>query len=439
MSITPLNTVSVTPAIAAPATRRRWAWAFALYTAAINLGFSRAIWVIYLAAHGYSPFAIGLFETCFHLAKFLAEVPTGVFADLAGRRRSLVVSCALGAAGELLFVAPTPPLIALSFALQGTAFAFRGGADSAILWSMAGQSGASGDGGTSGDARQTHRYSRLYSSMFLVLLASEAVGTATGGFLSEIATALPFICQGTAIGLGIVPALLLPERRLVKSEHAERPHPLAHAREGLRAAWRDPALLGLLLLSGLTGGIMTTTSLFGQLYFTALGFSIAAVGLIFAVSIFPSALFTSLAPRLIRLQPERRVLALCIGAETLGLLLMATGVRAFGLLGFLVLFYGSDALLTPAISTYLNARSPEAQRATVLSFDTGLFSAVMIVLFPLFGLGLSHLPFRPMLLGVAALLAGGALAIALSMRLLRARQRLPVAASLEQAVDAQEG
>lgn len=439
MSITPLDTVSVTPAIAAPATRRRWAWAFALYTAAINLGFSRAIWVIYLAAHGYSPFAIGLFETCFHLAKFLAEVPTGVFADLAGRRRSLVVSCALGAAGELLFVAPTPPLIALSFALQGTAFAFRGGADSAILWSMAEQSGASGDSGSaSGDAGQTHRYSRLYSSMFLVLLASEAVGTATGGFLSGIATALPFICQGAAIGLGIVPVLLLPERRLAKNEHAERPHPLVHAREGLRAAWRDPALLGLLLLSGLTGGIMTTTSLFGQLYFTALGFSVAAVGLIFAVSIFPSALFTSLAPRLIRLHPERRVLALSIGAETLGLLLMATGVRALGLLGFLVLFYGADALLTPAISTYLNARSPEAQRATVLSFDTGLFSAVMIVLFPLFGLGLSHLPFRPMLLGVAALLAGGALAIALSMRLLHARRRRP-AASLEHAVDAQEG
>lgn len=415
MSITPLDTVNSTLAIAAPATRRRWAWAFALYTAAINLDFSRAIWVIYLAAHGYSPFAIGLFETCFHLAKFLAEVPTGVFADLAGRRRSLVVSCALGAAGELLFVAPTPPLVVLSFALQGSAFAFRGGADSAILWTMAERSD---------EADRSHRYSRLYSLMFLVLLASEAAGTASGGFVSGVATALPFVCHAAALVLGIVPVLLLPERRLAPGVPIERPHPLAHAREGLRAAWRDPALLGLLLLSGLTAAIMTTTSLYAQLYFTALGFTIAGVGLIFAVSIVPSALFTSLAPRLIHRQPERRVLALCVGAETFGLLLMATGVRAIGLLGFLVLVYGADALLTPAISTYLNARSPEAQRATVLSFDTGLFSAVMIVLFPLFGLGLTHLPFRPMLLGVAALLLGGALAITLYTRLLRARRRL---------------
>ena len=415
MSITPLDTVSPAAApSASPATRRRWAWAFALYTAAINLGFSRAIWVIYLAAHGYSPFAIGLFETCFHLAKFLAEVPTGVFADLAGRRRSLVVSCALGAAGELFILAPAPALIALSFALQGTAFAFRGGADSAILWAMAEQAG---------EADRSHRYSRLYSAMFLVLLVSEAVGTASGGFLSGVATALPFICQGTATALGIVPVLLLPERRVPRPEHAERPHPIAHARDGFRAAWRDPVLLGLLLLSGLTGGIMTTTSIYGQLYFTALGFTIAGVGLIFAVSIVPSSLFTSLAPRLIRAQPARRVLALCVGAETLGLLLMATGVRTLGLLGFLVLFYGADALVMPAISTYLNARSPEAQRATVLSFDTGLFSAVMIVLFPLFGFGLTRLPFRPMLLGVAALLGGGALAIALCVRLLQSKRR----------------
>lgn len=417
MNTPSLDTVRpVPPTIAPPATRRRWTWAFALYTAAINLGFSRAIWVIYLAAHGYSPFAIGLFETCFHLAKFLAEVPTGVFADLAGRRRSLAVSCALGAAGELLFAVPAAPLIALSFALQGTAFAFRGGADSAILWAMAERSD---------EADRSHRYSQLYSAMFLVLLTSEAVGTAAGGFLSGVAAALPFICQGAAIGLGIVPVLLLPERRLApEALHVERPHPLAHARDGFRAAWRDPALLGLLLLSGLTSGIMTTTSLYSQLYFTTLGFAVAGVGLIFAVSIVPSALFTSLAPRLIRAQSARRVLALCVGAEVTGLLLMATGGRALGLLGFLVLFYGSDALVTPALSTYLNARSPEAQRATVLSFDTGLFSAVMIVLFPLVGLGLTHVPFRPMLLGIAVLLGGGALAIAFCVRLLQTRRRV---------------
>lgn len=58
----------------------------------------------------------------------------------------------------------------------------------------------------------------------------------------------------------------------------------------------------------------------------------------------------------------------------------------------------------------------------MLSFDTGLFSAVMIVLFPLFCLGLTHLPFQPVLLGMAALLGGGTLAVALGVWLLHSNR-----------------
>ena len=106
--------------IAPPATQRRWAIAFGLYTAATNLIFTQGVWVISLSIHGFSPFAIGLFETCFHVAKFLAEAPTGIFADLVGRRLSLIVSALLVVVAELLFLAPTPTLIAISFGLRGS-------------------------------------------------------------------------------------------------------------------------------------------------------------------------------------------------------------------------------------------------------------------------------------------------------------------------------
>src|SRR5215813_12157600 len=101
------------------ATQRRWSLAFGVYSAATSLTFTQGFWVIYLATRGYSPFAIGLFEMTFHLAKFIAEVPTGIFADLVGRRASLIVAAVLAFVGELLFLVPSGPLIALSFALQG--------------------------------------------------------------------------------------------------------------------------------------------------------------------------------------------------------------------------------------------------------------------------------------------------------------------------------
>lgn len=402
-------------AVAEPrAVQRRWLLAFGLYTIATNTTFSQAVWVLYLASRGYSPFAIGLFETCFHVAKFVAEIPTGIFADLVGRRTSLVISCVIGAASNLLYLIPTPPALALCFALHGIAFAFKGGADSALLWTLADRSGA---------PEQSAWYSRMFSRMFVLTLAATTIGTASGGFLAGVNIMLPFLAGGAAIALGIPPLLMLPEVRST-GERLRRPRPLAHLRAGARAVWTDPVLLGLLLLSGLTSGVLTTTGYYSQLYFGGLGFSLAAVGVIVAVTVIPAASFAALAPRILRHLPRRTVLGLFVGLEAAGLLALASEQRVLALLGFVVLLQVGDAVLYPAISTYLNERSPEEQRATILSLETGLFSAIMIVIFPLFGLGLTHISYGSAYLWTFAALVGGtALIVAGIVLLLRRRAR----------------
>ncbi len=411
MSLPSVPTIAEPPTIeiAPPATQRRWAIAFGLYTAATSLTFTQGVWVVYLALHGFSPFAIGLFETCFHVAKFLAEAPTGIFADLMGRRLSLVISALLVVVAELLFLAPTPGAIAASFALQGVAFAFRGGADSALLWTLVERAGGH---------EKAARYSRLFSRMFVVMLLVQTAGIASGGFLLDVGQALPFICTGLASALAILPLLALPEQRV---HAAHRPHPLAHLHEGLRAVGRDPALLGLLLLSGLTAGVMTTIGYYTQLFYHSIGFSLAALGLLLALPVVPDAIFAAATPRIMRWLPRRWLLAVFVGAELLGLLALATRIPALALVGYLGLLHVGDSVLYPAISTYLNERSPEAQRATILSLETGLFSAIMIVLFPLFGFGLTRIDFGVAYLWTFVALLVGALGIVALVRLLRRR------------------
>jgi MFS family permease len=394
--------------LASPATQRRWAIAFGLYTAATNLIFTQGVWVVYLALNGYSPFAIGLFETCFHAAKFLAEAPTGVFADLVGRRLSLIVSALLVVVAELLFLAPTPALIATSFALQGVAYAFRGGADSALLWTLVERAGGE---------EKAARYSRLFSRMFVIVILTQTMGVASGGWLVGFGRALPFVFSSITSALAILPLLALPEHR---AHAVHRVHPLAHLREGLRAVGRDPLLLGLLLLSGLTAGVMTTIGYYTQLFYSSIGFSLAAIGLLLAIPVVPDALFAAAAPRIMRWLPRRWVLAVFVGAELLGLLALATRVPILALVGYLGLLHVGDSVLYPAISTYLNERSPEAQRATVLSLETGLFSAIMIVLFPLFGFGLTYIDFSlAYLLAFVALLVGSGGIVALVWGMMR--------------------
>jgi MFS family permease len=376
---------------------KRWSWAFDAYNLSTNMLFTSAIWMIYLANHGYSPLALGLFEMLFHIAKCVTEVPTGIFADLLGRRRSLMLSCVLTAVSTLLLLAPGVTTIILSFLLSGTAYAFQGGAGEAILWNIAGYADPQ---------QQTRRYSQQVSRMYLVSMIGEMIGTTAGGYLGSLLILLPFLLRSFFAVLGLLPLYFLPEQKIAGHE---RPGALQHLSQSLQVVWRSPALTALLLISGLTTSCWQTIYFFYQLYLHGLGFSLNAIGLIVAASTATNFLFTALTPRAMRYLPERWLVPVCVGCELAGLALMSLPQAWPGLAGYLLCFQASVAVLSPAISTYINQRTPEAQRATVLSLQTGLFSAAMIVLFPLFGLGVTLIPYGVAYLWTLLALGVGAL------------------------------
>jgi MFS family permease len=120
---------------------------------------------------------------------------------------------------------------------------------------------------------------------------------------------------------------------------------------------------------------------------------------------------------------ERWLIPVFVGSEILGLALMSFPQAWVGLFGYLICFQASISVLDPAISTYINQRSPEAQRATVLSLQTGLFSAAMIVLFPLFGLSVTAIPYKIVYLWTLLVLTTSALGIGLLVFWLRRSYR----------------
>lgn len=382
---------------------RRWSLAFDLHNFSTNTAFTAAIWIVYLANHGYSPLELGLLEMLFHVAKFVTEIPTGIFADILGRRKSLIVYCIMTAADSLLFLTPTVPLMILSFVLAGTAYAFRGGASEAILWQIAGTAEPE-------PARQSQRYSRLVSRMYLVALLGELIGTTLGGYLGNLLMLLPFVLRVLFALLGILPLLFLPDQKI---EASERTSVLRHLGTSVRAVWRSPALVGLLLLSGLVDGCWQTIYYFYQLYLHGLGFSLDVIGVIVALSTATNFCFTATTPYLMRRLKESWLIPIFVASQILGLAMMSLPQAWASLFGYLICFQASVAVLDPAISTYINQRSPEAQRATVLSLQTGLFSAVMIVFFPLFGLGVTTIPYNVVYLWTLLALVVSALSILL--------------------------
>lgn len=68
-----------------------------IYTADFfsGLRITDAVWVALLAARGFSLWEIGLAESVFHVVSLLCEVPSGMAADLLGRKRpSCPAACA---------------------------------------------------------------------------------------------------------------------------------------------------------------------------------------------------------------------------------------------------------------------------------------------------------------------------------------------------------
>ena len=63
-----------------------------VYSFTSCLRLTDAVWVALLAARGFTLAQIGLAEAVFHLTSLLCEVPSGVAADLLGRRLNLAVS-----------------------------------------------------------------------------------------------------------------------------------------------------------------------------------------------------------------------------------------------------------------------------------------------------------------------------------------------------------
>jgi len=354
------------------------------YTFAANLNFMTAVRMIYLVQHGFPPVVIGLLETLRLVMQLLAEIPTGIFADLVGKRRSLACFCTLIALHSGLFLLPTTPLIVLSYVFAGVAWAFRGGANDALLWQIA---------LTSQPAQATARYSQLASRTALIGAASSMLGPALGGIFGNVLAILPFVATALLSLLALVPLHFLPEPPTLAEASPSRPHPLSYLTEGCRALWRDPLLLGLILLSALASSCWHTIFFFSQLYLQSFGLPLPRIGLVIALSTASYGVWTACAPRVMRWLPPRILLPSCLVVEMSGLLLMYPPWPMLNFLGYLVLLQAGEALLSLTLGAQINRRSPHRQRVTVLSCKTALFDAAMVVLFPLFGLGISTATF----------------------------------------------
>lgn len=237
------------------------------------------IFMLFQESRGLSFFQRLALGGLYSAVVILVEVPTGVFADRLGRRRSMmagaiamVVSCAIA------FQAESFPAFALAEIFAAMSMAMCSGADSAYLFDLL----AHHD--------RAHEYSRRESSASAMHLLGSAIAFAGGGLCAAVDLSLPYVITAAVATAAAVVAGLLGDDR-----HRQRALATAALPVGakLQSWWRDVGvalgqvrsnrrLAWLVGYSAVVFTLLRATIYVYQPYLDQRGFGTAEIGLLFA-------------------------------------------------------------------------------------------------------------------------------------------------------------
>lgn len=371
-----------------------------------NLSLTGA-WVAILAARGYSLVEIGFAETVFHITSLIFEIPSGVLADVFGRKTMLIVSTVMRMIGNAIMIASCNlPMVCASIAFQALSYNFASGSGDALAY----------DSLKSVD-REDY-YEKYASNQILIYRLCNGLSTLCAGFALLIGHRAAY---GTDILMGMIQIRILMSLYEVGMYHNE------NHESNLIGSVKDPhsirqisvqARLPGSLLAGIKKELVTC-------FATSLSFlkkAKKAVFLMFCnsfVGTIDILLLFFLQARLPEAGIPRRALGLALffmemggilGAKLIlrckklryrnvfmiAALLVLCGVYLEHSGMYLVMTAGgfiaafSDDALQVRTNKMLQDMFPSEQRATLISIESFTFSMIMIVLSPLAGILFSH-------------------------------------------------
>jgi MFS family permease len=311
----------------------------------------------------------------FTMGQVIFEIPTGVLADVRGRRVSYLLGAATLLVSTLLYLMMWrihAPLYgwAIASVLLGLGFTFFSGATEAWLVDAL---AASGYGG---------KLETVFARGQMVTGAAMLAGSVAGGFAAQVGNlGVPYVLRSILLGLTLVVAFFLMHD--LGFTPARGKGPLAEIRRVTRASvdegWRKPPIRWLMLSAPFTSGVgiyafYALQPYLLELYGDKTAFGMA--GLSAAIVAGTQMLGSVTVPFWGRLLTRRTHVLLAGLIVTIGCLVFIGQTTSFWLAIVALVVWGmAFAVVTPTRQAFLNGLIPSAQRATVLSFDNLMGSA----------------------------------------------------------------
>lgn len=339
-----------------------------------NFGFGvvAPVLSLLLTAHGCPLGMLGLAFGAFAIVVIAAEIPSGVFADLYGRKMSFIIACALSALSCVVLLASNSFLSAMAgLMLFGLSAAFSSGSiDAMIVEETLATRGQDALGGTVGE-------------IVAFQCAGIAAGALLGGWLPQDGgyAAHLYTRLAATLCVGLLAVFLLKERS--KPDTRETNRLRLHIGQMVGALRASRVLTAVLVCILMIAATQSMVEIYWQPRLVALGDGVrqAYLGLICAGGYIATTLSSLLMGRVRINSPQTRravYFSLC-AALALGVILLA---KQRGIAGFAVgylLVYLCIGLMSVPEQTIINTQVTDDVRASMLSVVS--FSARLGALF----------------------------------------------------------
>lgn len=331
------------------------------------LGFSHAFFFatyqLFLVSRGMNLLEINIINMFYMAGVFLLEVPTGAFADVFGRKRSIVSGCFALSLSVLVYYFGNSLLMFITAELVGAlgATLLSGALEAWVVDSLREHNY---DGEIAGVFRK-----EAYLGQLGIILAS-----LMGGYIGKIDLALPWLVSAVAtFGTGIFAWVFLKENfqkakgiKLDFTPIKNTIHDSVAFGYQNKSVW-FVILFGAILSMSVQGMNMQWPLVFQNSY----GLTTDKLGWLFAamsLSIMLGGKISKLCTKLIKKEKDAIILSQLV--TVFGMIGASLMLDLPVMLGFFLVHEMGRGVLNPLKQVYLNHRIPSRQRATILSFDS---------------------------------------------------------------------
>lgn len=345
-----------------------------------GLRITDAVWVALLAARGFSLWEIGLAESVYHVVSLLFEVPSGMAADLLGRKKTLVFGGFLVVTSNLLMAfAPNLFFICLAMGLNALSNTMFSGTGTALVYDSLKQTGRAED------------YIKVSANESQISMASNAFGSLASTLEQFLHFTGFYLLSALFEAISTISRLLMTEPVVTEAQASREQQTFRDlprlftqlVRDSLHALRTCPLAVRLILSSAIISVPSYLTKMFLQQRLIELGWPTALLFLPMLLGGIACVIGTEIARRL-KPRSLRRFYAVCALLCGLGTLLVGIA-PAWGSLLSMMLVQGILEIYLLHESQRLNDVIPSDQRATIISVDSMMYSILMIPASPFIG------------------------------------------------------